>query len=310
MDGKLRVFLLSLVLLFAVAPAASAAGIGEVTGFGSNPGNLKMFRYAPDELAAGRPVVVALHGCTQDAAGYGTNTGWVQLAQRARFTLVLPQQQTANNISKCFTWFDGVKTPQEALSLKQMVDRAIADAQADPARVFVTGLSAGGAMTSAMLARYPATFKAGAVVAGLPYGCATSQLTAFSCMNPGKNLAPRQWGDKVRAGGHPGPWPVVGIWHGTADYTVNSANLTELAEQWTDVHGADAVADSRDTVAGFPHAVYRNSAGQAVVETFSITGMGHGQPVDPGQCGTAAPYLVDVNLCAAGRMAADWALAE
>src|SRR5262245_10265890 len=61
-------------LLAGVTPAG-AATIGEVTGFGTNPGNLRMFRYVPDGLPTGRPLVVALHGCTQTAASYGTNAG-------------------------------------------------------------------------------------------------------------------------------------------------------------------------------------------------------------------------------------------
>ncbi|HEV7974587.1 PHB depolymerase family esterase [Amycolatopsis sp.] len=307
---------LALVMGLAVLspPVASAAAIGEVTGFGSNPGNLKMFRYTPDGLPAGRPVVVVMHGCTQDAAGYGTNSGWVQLAQRWSFTVVLPQQQTLNNSSKCFNWFasaDITRGQGEALSIKQMTDRAVADAGAS--RVFATGLSAGGAMTSVMLATYPETFAGGGVVAGLPYACATSLVNSFSCMNPGQNLTPAQWGAKVRAAsGYQGPWPTMSVWHGTSDFTVAQANKTEIVDQWTNVNGADAIADVNDTVGGYPHAVYRDAAGRTVVQAYTITGMGHGQPVDPGtgaqQCGTAAAYVLDVNVCAAWQLGHSWGL--
>ncbi len=88
--------------------------------------------------------------------------------------------------------------------------------------------------------------------------------------------------------------------------------MTDLVEQWTDVHGTDRTADVSDTVAGYPHRVYRDPAGNPVVETYSLTGMGHGQPVDPGsgveQCGTAGAYVLDVNLCAAYRMGLAWGL--
>ena len=68
-------------------------------------------------------------------------------------------------------------------------------------------------------------------------------------MNPGTDLSPAQWGDRVRAAStHSGPWPIVSIWHGDADYTVRPANLTESLEQWADVHGIDTVADASDTV--------------------------------------------------------------
>ncbi|MFC8784419.1 extracellular catalytic domain type 1 short-chain-length polyhydroxyalkanoate depolymerase [Streptomyces nigra] len=296
---------------------ASAASLQEVTGFGSNPGALRMFRYVPDGLPAGRPVVVALHGCTQNAAGYGTGSGWLQLADRWKFSVVLPQQQSANNLSSCFNWFqtgDIARGQGEAASIAQMVDRQLADTSGDASRVQVTGLSAGGGMTAVMMAAYPEKFAAGGIVAGLPYGCAQAAGSPYVCMYVGATQSARQWGDRVRAArpGYTGPWPTLVAFQGTADYTVKPVNMTDLTRQWTDAHGTDQTADVSDTVAGFPHQVFRDSSGRAVVETYSLTGMGHGQPVDPGtgaeQCGTAGAYLLDVNLCAAHRMGRAWGL--
>ncbi len=272
----------SALVLLLPAPA-QAATIRQVTGFGSNPGALQMFEYVPDGLPPGRPVVVAMHGCTQDAAGYGHGTGWVGLADSLRFKLVLPQQVSANNFSKCFNWFqtgDISRGSGEAESIAQMVRSA------GGSRTFVTGLSAGGAMTAVMLAAYPELFAGGGVIAGLPYGCAASMIDAYSCMNPGKDLTPKQWGDKVRAAGsHSGPRAPVSLWHGTADYTVAPANMRESGEQWTDVGAA--------------------------VDTHAVSGMGHGQPVAPRSgCGQAGAYFLDVGVCAAGELAAKWRLGE
>lgn len=303
----------------AFAPAARAASLTEVTGFGTNPGNLRMFAYVPDGLPAGRPLVVAMHGCTQSAGAFDTETGWTTWADRWGFALLLPQQQSANNLNSCFNWFESADIRRgsgEALSIKQMTDRMKGDVLTDPARVHATGLSAGAAMTNVMLAAYPDVFASGAPVAGLPYACATSVAAAYTCMSPGTNLSPSAWGDKVRAAypGYAGPWPTVSVWQGTSDTTVVPANMTETVEQWTNVHGADTTADTTDTVAGYPHAVYRDSAGRPVVETYSVTGMGHGQPVDPGtgdgQCGTAGAYILDVNLCASYRIAQFWGLSD
>ncbi|SFI91313.1 extracellular catalytic domain type 1 short-chain-length polyhydroxyalkanoate depolymerase [Amycolatopsis sacchari] len=311
----MRRFLFLFVLLAGLVAAgtvpASAASIRQVTGFGGNPGALQMFEYKPDGLAAGRPVVVALHGCTQDATGYGQGSGWVSLAQRAGFTLVLPQQQQVNNPSQCFNWFqsaDVTRGQGEVESIAQMVRWAVADSGADSHRVYVTGLSAGGGMTVALLATYPDLFAGGAVVAGLPYGCATSAIDAYSCMYPGKDLTPSQWAAKVRAAStYQGPWPTVSIWQGTADYTVAPANQRELVDQWTAVHGISTTPSATDTVSGYPHAVYRDASGRTAVETYSITGMGHGQPIDPGvQCGQPGAYLLDVHLCTAARMTSTW----
>lgn len=278
---KLLIVAVVSALVFLLPAPAQAATIRPVTGFGSNPGALQMFEYVPDGLPDGGPVVVALHGCTQDAAGYGRGTGWIGLADRLRFKLVLPQQVFSNNFNKCFNWFQSGDTTRgsgEAESIAQMVRWAGGN------RTYVTGLSAGGGMAAVMLAAHPELFAGGGVVAGLPYGCAASMMEAFSCMNPGKDLTPEQWGDKVRAAGSPsGARAPVSIWHGTADYTVAPANLRELGEQWTDVG--------------------------ATVDTHAITGMGHGQPVAPGNgCGQAGAYFLDVGVCAAGELAAKWGL--
>lgn len=307
---RTHVRLLALALLCLLAAPAAWAQV-EVTGFGSNPGNLRMFKHVPSGLPSGAPLVVALHGCAQSASSYDNESGWQLFADRFRFALLLPQQQSANNSSSCFNWFENGDTARgqgEALSIKQMVDRMMTDHGIAPSRVYITGLSAGGAMTAVMLAAYPDVFAGGAIIAGLPYRCAATQTAAFSCMNPGSDLSPAQWGDRVRAASSwTGPWPIVSIWHGDADYTVRPMNLAESLEQWTNVHGIDQVTDVTESVGGYPHRVYRDAAGVARVETWTITGMGHGTPVDPGtgetQCGTAGAYILDVNLCSSYHIA-------
>lgn len=288
------------------SPAAQAATLTQVSSFGSNPGALQMWEYIPTGLAANRPIVVALHGCTMSAATYDDESGWTKWADQMQFALVLPQQQSANQSNKCFNWWlpgDQSRDQGEALSIKQMVDWEIANRGVDASRVYVTGLSAGAAMTNVMLAAYPDVFKGGAPVAGVPYKCAVNALQTGNC-NRGKTLkTPAQWGDLLRgASTWTGPWPKVSIWHGTSDATVNVANLAETMDQWTNVNGIDQTADVSDTVAGFPHKVYKDGSGNARVETYSLTGMGHGQAIDPGtgaqQCGVAGAYALDVNICA------------
>src|SRR6476646_8506667 len=133
--------LLSAALAFGVAAAAAliaapaqAASLTPVTGFGSNPGNLSMYSYRPDGLPAGRPLVVLLHGCTQDAATYFTNSGWRKFADQWGFQLLLPQQSTANQSNKCFTWYDTADINRgqgEALSIRNMVGYAVSSLGAD-----------------------------------------------------------------------------------------------------------------------------------------------------------------------------------
>ena len=293
----------AVTLLVVNAPPASAATLQQVTGFGSNPGALAMYSYRPDGLPAGTPVVVELHGCTQNATTYFNGSGWRTFADRYGFALVLAEQSSANNSSSCFNWFqtgDTTRGQGEAASIAQMVDYAVSTYGSDRSRVYVTGLSAGAAMTSVMLATYPDRFAGGSINAGLPYRCATSSLDAYTCMNPGVDKTPKAWGDLVRAAdsGYSGPRPKVAIWQGTSDTTVAPMNATELRDQFTDVNGVSQTPSSTGTItSGVTWEDYGGS-----VRVTRIQGMGHGTAVDPGtapnQCGTAGAYFID-TVCAA-----------
>ena len=291
---------------------ARAAGLTPVTGFGSNPGNLAMYEYVPAVLPGDPAVVVAMHGCTQTAGDYYANSGWPKYADRYGFVVVFPEQRTANNSNRCLNWFEPGDTRRgqgEALSIRQMVDRAVTAHGADPTRVFVTGLSAGGAMTAVVLAAYPDVFAGGSVVAGLPYGCATDLPSAFTCMSPGVDRTPAQWAQAVRDAypGYSGPRPRVAVWHGTADTTVVPRNATELRDQWTGVHGLSTTPTSTGTLPNTSRETY----GGGQVEVYRVQGMAHGTPVDPGgaeaECGATAAYFLDY-VCSTYYTARFWGL--
>lgn len=303
-------------LASAVTAAAGEEGFEEIAEFGSNPGQLRMFRYVPDGLESNRPLVIVLHGCTQDGVTFAERSGWRSLADRFQFALLVPQQKLSNNIMKCFNWFepDDIRRGRgEAASIKSMIDKMKADAPVDRSQVYIAGLSAGGAMAVVMLATYPEQFAAGAVIAGMPYNCAASMDEARTCMSPGKDLSPSQWGDRVRdTTDHDGPWPRISIWHGEQDAIVRPLNASELVDQWTDLHAIDQQPDQEDTVNGHRHKVYRNAQGSAVVETYLIKDMGHAVPIDPGQgdgrCGSPAPYVLDADICSTHHIARFWGL--
>ncbi|MGE9781655.1 extracellular catalytic domain type 1 short-chain-length polyhydroxyalkanoate depolymerase [Janibacter sp. G368] len=288
---------------------ASAAGaLTQVTNFGTNPGNLAMYEYVPAGLPAGAPTVVALHGCTQSAAAYHQGSGWSQLADEYGFAVVYPQQSSGNNANSCFNFFEAGDTTRgqgEAASIAQMVTHARSLHSLGSDNTFVTGLSAGGGMTSAMLATYPDLFAGGSVVAGLPFRCATSMVDAFGCMSNPPDRTPQQWGALARDGypGHSGPRPKVAVWHGTSDTTVVPANARELVDQFTDVAGVSRTATETTTLSG---GTTRRAYGDEVVE-YSVQRMGHGTPVDPGsgadQCGQAGAYFLD-TICSARHDAA------
>ncbi|MEU1243224.1 PHB depolymerase family esterase [Micromonospora parva] len=290
----------------AIAAPAQAATLTQVTGFGSNPGNLAMYAYRPDNLPANSPAVVLLHGCVQNASGYFANSGWQKYADQWKFALIVAQQPSGNNANSCFNFFEAGDTTRgqgEALSIKQMVDHAKANFGVNGSRVYVSGLSAGGAMSAVMLATYPDVFAAGSIIAGIPYRCATSMVNAFSCMNPGADKTPAAWGDLVRGAysGYTGPRPRVAIWHGTSDTTVTPLNGTESRDQWTNVRGVSQTPTSTSSLPGNTSLeVYGNDD----VRLYRISGMGHGTPVDPGsaaeQCGTATAYFLD-TICSTYR---------
>src|ERR1700720_4995566 len=130
---------------------SQSSHLRETMNFGSNPGALRMFTYLPPDLAGECGLVVVLHGCTQSAAGYDIGAGWSTLAKRFGFALLLPEQQRSNNPNGCFNWFlpdDSQRGRGEALSIRQMIETFVMDKKIDRDRVFITGLSAGGAMTS------------------------------------------------------------------------------------------------------------------------------------------------------------------
>jgi poly(hydroxyalkanoate) depolymerase family esterase len=309
-------------LLHAAARRASpqssnvpASHLREVKGFGSNPGALRMFMYVPNRLASSPALVVVLHGCTQNAASYDRGAGWSALASRYGFAVLLPEQQPSNNPKNCFSWFqpsDTTRGQGEALSISQMVERAILDHGIDRRRVYVTGLSAGGAMTSAMLATYPDVFAAGAIIAGLPYGAAANVQEAFASMQ-GRSRSSSEWAELVRrASSHQGPWPKVSVWHGSADATVNPLNADEIVKQWTALHGLPVVPTREDRANGYSRRVWCSVTGEELVESYTVAGMAHGAPLASGpaadQCGTAGAFFLDVGISSSYHIAKFWGL--
>ena len=311
----------SLIAIASTSGVASAAAFAEVAEFGANPGALKAYDYVPDGLPAGRPLVVALHGCTQTAMAM-ESAGWEALADQYGFAVLYPEQQTANNPVRCFNWAgeygdlaDLTRGQGENASIMAMIDNEIATHAIDPARVYVVGLSAGAAFTAVMLATWPDRFAAGAIMSGVPYRCATDVNGAYQCQNPGVTKTPAQWGDLVRAAdsGFAGSYPRVQIWQGTSDTTVAPANADELVKQWTDVHGADQSADETESIGMATRTAYQQG-GATVVELYKITGMGHGVAIgtDPeGACtATSGAYFLDVSICSTLRAAQFFGLTD
>src|SRR3984957_15488110 len=299
-------------------PNQSQSPLVEVTGFGANPGQLKMFAFVPDELQPKPALVVVLHGCGQTASGYDLGAGWSSLATGYGFGLLMPGQEASNNPNGFFNWFnpeDTARDSGEACSIRQMITRMVGDVGIDPHRVFVTGISAGGAMTSVMLATYPEVFAGGAIIAGLPFGVATNVREALSGMFQSPSHPAGELGDLVRhASNHKGRWPKLSVWHGSADRTVNPANANEIVKQWLDVHQLPSAPMSEGTVDGYPHQVWWNADGETTVESYTITDMAHGTPLgvadNDERYGAQGAFLIEAGISSSYHIASFFGLTD
>jgi feruloyl esterase len=297
---------------FSLPDAGDSDRLQAIQDFGRNPGYLRMFRYMPPAGPEQPALVVMLHGCGQTAASYDRGAGWSTLADRYGFALLMPEQQRANNPNGCFNWFQPEDTQRgegEAASIRQMIETMVRNNNIDPDRIFVTGLSAGGAMTSVMLACYPEVFDAGAIIAGLPYGAASNVQQAFQSMLQCPSRPARDWGNLVRAAAplHSDKWPRISVWHGSADKTVIPSNAREILKQWTDVHRLSDAPSKEAIVKGYPRQVWLNEAGDELVESYTIRHMAHGTPLATGdaefECGAAGPYLLEVGISSSFHIA-------
>ena len=303
-----KLLLISFTVLLCLNISAQT-GWQAVTGFGTNPGNLNMYSYTPIGITGKVPLVVAMHGCTENAPTFAAQSGWDKLADNHKFYVIYPEQNSANNSSTCFNWFqpgDQNRDQGEAYSIKQMIDYMKTHYSIDTTQIFATGLSAGACMTSVMLACYPDVFSAGAIMAGAAFKAANNSTNAVYAMDGLVTYSPIVWGDSVRAEfpSYIGPYPRVAVYQGSADYVVSPANETEIMKQWTNVHGADQTADA--VINSFngnslvTKNIYNDNNGNEVVETYTISGMPHGIALDTGSCyqqgGQTGTYAIQEKL--------------
>ena len=302
----------------ALAAAADAGPVQmvETADFGPNPGELRMLSYAPEGLPRGAPLVVVLHGCTQRAEPHAAAAGWLTLADRCGFVVVAPEQIPANNANRCFNWYAPADTARgggEAASIRAMAAHALAEHGCDPQRVYVTGLSAGGAMTSVLLAAYPDVFAGGGIVAGLPFGVADNLSEALSAMYADRVRTAADLADPVRrAAPAGGRLPRLSVWHGDADTTVRPHNALQIERQWAAVHGLPAEPSETQALEGRTRTVWRGADGEALIESNLVQGLAHGTPLatgGPEGVGEAGPYMLEAGVSSSLEMARFWGIA-
>lgn len=283
--------------------------------FGSNPGSLNAALYIPKNFQQNGPLVAVLHGSTQSAESYDYGSGWTDLADERGFALLFPGQRQTNNFFRSFNWFrphDNHRGKGEALSIRHMIKQVVDDHTIDPSRVYISGMSSGGAMTSVMLATYPEVFAGGAIIAGLPYGNADGLRQALRRMKGYGGASDRDLNAFVReASKGSGPWPTISVWHGSRDRTVNSSNADAIVRQWQKIHKVEGPPTREDTVDGFPRQVWCDADGKVVIEKYIIEGMGHGTPVRAGGAeglGEKGKYMLEVGISSTRHIADFWGL--
>ena len=262
--------------------------------FGKNKGHLKMFLYAPSSIDKSKPapMVVVLHGCLQCAQSVAEQTGWNKLADENGFYLLYPQQRVTNNPQKCFKWYKAnniYKNSGENYSIKEMISFMKKNYSIDSSKVFIMGLSAGGAMTAIMMADYPETFNAGAIFAGLPYKIPANNNSPV-VLPDGKERTPEEWGQFVRSQNpdFKGHYPRVIIYQGEEDKVVNKRNGIDLMQQWTNVHHISTTP--METIHGYvgikdiERNVYRDKEKKDAVIFYKVNNLGHALLVEPGDC--------------------------
>ncbi|SCL13614.1 esterase, PHB depolymerase family [Micromonospora nigra] len=273
-----------------VPAPATAATLTEVTNFGANPSNLRMYLYVPDAVAPRPGLVVAVHYCTGTGPAMYSGTQFAALADRYGFIVVYP---SVTRSSQCFD----VSSPQalrrgggsDPVGITSMIDHVRQRYPVDPDRIFATGISSGAMMTNVLLGLYPDVFSAGAAFSGVPFGCfATTNGSEWNsdCANGQLVRTPQQWGDLVRNAypGYTGPRPRMQTWHGTDDEVLRYPNFGEQIKQWTNVHGLSQTPTYTDTPqAGYTRTRYGGSGGTAPVEAISMQGVPHNLPVDAAQ---------------------------
>lgn len=250
--------------------------------FGSNPGGLIMRSLVPDSLPTGPPLVVVLHGCRQTPESFDAASGFSRLAKARGFVVLFPEQSRSNNPQGCFNWFRPSAVAHnrgELLSVRQMIEHSCKRHCIDRSRIFIVGLSAGGAMAAALVANYPDIFAGAAFIAGMPVGSARDAMSALRAMNSGASRPTSGWGSRVtQLSPANRSFPPISIWHGTSDTVVNPKNADAMVEQWVEAGGIDPSSQRTEKKPWGQRRTWRSS-GRVQLAFYEVSGMGHGLPM-------------------------------
>ncbi|NUT98081.1 MAG: PHB depolymerase family esterase [Saccharothrix sp.] len=281
----LSLALLSTVLI--TSGPASAATLTRVTNFGTNPTNLNMYVYAPDNVAAQPALLVLVHYCGGSAGAIfnGNGRDFATAADRYGYVIVVPE---ATRTEKCFDVSTQAGLTRnggsDSTGIMSMVAWARQRYNVDPARIVVSGFSSGAMMTNVLAAQYPDVFSAASAYSGVPAGCfATTGGSLWNSQCAGGNITKtaQEWGNVARAmyPGYTGRYPRMQLWHGDQDTTLSYRNFGEEIKQWTNLHGLSQTPAFTDRPqSSWTRTRYGDTTTKATVEGISIAGTGHTLP--------------------------------
>ena len=232
-------------------------------------GVLNFKLYVPANVQQSAPLVVMLHGCTQDADDFAAGTRMNELAEIYGFLVAYPEQTRAANPSRCWNWFKAADQSRDRgePSLIAAATRSImAEFGIDSTRVFVAGLSAGGAAAAILGCTYPDLYAGVGVHSGLACGAAFDMPSAFAAMRGGTRTV-------ARTECH---IPTI-VFHGTADSTVNPLNAEAVSRQAAGRSTIDSIVERGRSADGtsYTRTARRDSMGTTIGETWLIDGASH-----------------------------------
>jgi poly(hydroxyalkanoate) depolymerase family esterase len=224
-----------------------------------------------------RALIVMLHGGTQDADDFAAGTRMNALAEEHGFIVAYPSQSKAANASLCWNWFspeNQMRGRGEPAVIAGITRKIVAEYAVDPARVFVAGLSAGGAMAAVMGATYPDIYAAVGVHSGLPYRSAADLPSAFAAMRGDARLRGRRSG-RSRGTGDESPRVRTIVFHGDADNIVHSSNAANMVKAGIGGESVERAETRHAAIRAHTRTVTRDKTGAVVVEQWLIHGSGH-----------------------------------
>ena len=259
----------------AVAPRLPEGASFHQASYTNGAGSLGHKLYVPSGYAKTSllvPLVVMLHGCTQSPDDFAAGTRMNALAEELGFLVAYPEQSRSANAQRCWNWFsdaDQQRGRGEPALIAGIVFTVIAGHRVDPARVFVAGLSAGGAAAAIMGATYPELFSAVGVHSGLACGAASDMGSAFAAMRTG--------GSPERTAGGPDEPVRTIVFHGDRDTTVAAINGEQVIAQAKAGGRSATMADAGMSAGGrrYTRTVHTGADGETIAEHWVLHGAGH-----------------------------------